>query len=142
VSILHRSIPWIMLISGLLTCTAFYEVFAPQAALQGTSLNSPMELLIVRHWGALVGLFGLLLIYGAFKAPARRLILAATTAGKAVFILLALLQGLQTVFPQAGAGIVIDSITVLLFATYLVFSTAAATTPVQRDAAAAASKSR
>jgi hypothetical protein len=50
------------------------------------------------------------------------MVLVAASAGKLVFILLALSQGLQLVLPQAGAGIVLDSISVLIFAIYLISS--------------------
>jgi hypothetical protein len=119
------SIKWIMLISGLLTCAAAYVLFVPDASLRslfGLPMTSPMTLIIVRHWGALVGLFGLMLIYGAFHESVRRMVLLTAGAGKAVFISLVLSQG-QHVVGQAGPGVVLDAIAVLLFAAYLILST-------------------
>jgi hypothetical protein len=81
-----------------------------------------MALIVVRHWGALIGLFGLMLIYGAFKETVRRMVLLVTSAGKAIFISLVLSQGQQFALSHAGPGLVIDSITVLLFAAYLILS--------------------
>jgi hypothetical protein len=138
VSILQKSIRWVMVISGLLTSTALYELFAPESALRaalGTTAISPMELITVRHWGALVGLFGLMLIYGAFAEAARRTVLVAASAGKAVFIVLALLQG-WAVLPQTHAGIVIDSVTVLLFTAYLASSRTLTTAGATQERAA------
>jgi hypothetical protein len=78
------SIKWVMLVSGLLTCATSYVLFAPEVSLRatfGVPTTSPMALIVVRHWGALIGL------------------------------------------SHAGLGLVIDSITLLLFAAYLISST-------------------
>ncbi len=51
-SILRRSIKWIMLISGLLTCTMFYAAVAPAASLQSTfgqALDGPVAEIVVRN---------------------------------------------------------------------------------------------
>jgi hypothetical protein len=125
VNAFQNSIKWIMLISGLLTCATSYVLFAPEASLRsafGVPITSPMALIVVRHWGALIGLFGLMLIYGAFKETVRRMVLLVTSAGKAIFISLVLSQGQQFALSHAGPGLVIDSITVLLFAAYLILS--------------------
>jgi hypothetical protein len=125
VSVFRRSIKWIMLISGILTCATAYVLFAPVESLRfafGLPISSPMALIVVRHWGALIGLFGLMLIYGAFKEPVRRMVLLAVSAGKAIFILLVLSQGQQFLRSQAGPGVVIDSVTVLIFAAYLILT--------------------
>ena len=64
------NIKWIMLVSGLLTCTLFYAAIAPQAALRsmfGESLDGQLAEIIVRNWGALLTLVGALQIYGAFN---------------------------------------------------------------------------
>jgi hypothetical protein len=120
----QRSIKWIMLVFGLSTCATAYVLFASDASLRatfGVSLSNPMTLIVVRHWGALVGLFGLMLVYGAFKESVRRMVLLTTATGKAIFISLVLSQG-QHFASQAGAGIVLDTIAVLLFAAYLISS--------------------
>jgi hypothetical protein len=73
---LAKQIQWIMVVSGALTCTMFYAAVAPEAALQsnfGESLDGAAAQIVVRNWGALVGLVGLMLIYGAFNhSPTRR----------------------------------------------------------------------
>jgi hypothetical protein len=61
-----------MLISGGLTFTMFYGLFAPQAALEsmfGASFNGTLENIVIRSWSALVGLMGAILIYGFFSFP-------------------------------------------------------------------------
>ena len=67
-------IKWVMLVAGALTTTTLYTAIAPDAAMQssfGQTLEGPLAELIVRNWGLLVGLVGLMLIYGAFVPPAR-----------------------------------------------------------------------
>ncbi len=61
----RASIKWIMLVSGVLTCTMVYAAIAPQAMLRsrfGESLEGPLADLIVRNWGALIFLIGAMLI--------------------------------------------------------------------------------
>src|SRR5215204_2516130 len=65
----NRSIKWIMIVCGVLTCTMVYAVIAPHAMLQSTfgeTLEGPLAYLIVRNWGALILLVGAMLIYGGF----------------------------------------------------------------------------
>jgi hypothetical protein len=121
-NIIQKSIKWVMVICGLLTCATSYVLFVPNASLQSALgvPSNPMVFILVRHWAALIGLFGLMLIYGAFKEAVRRMVLLATSAGKAVFISLVLLQGQHFVRSQAAPGLAIDSISVPLFATYLI----------------------
>ena len=68
-----RQIKAVMLIAGRLTSTMLYALVAPQAALQSTfgeGLDGPVAEIVVRNWGALIGLVGALLIYGAFQPAA------------------------------------------------------------------------
>ena len=121
--LLHRSIKWVMLVSGLLTCTMFYAVIAPEAVLQsnfGSSLEGSVAQIVVRNWGALIGLMGLLLVYGAFRESVRRTALLIAGTSKVVFIGLVLSFGQQFLQFQVGISVVVDSIMVLLFLTYLV----------------------
>ncbi|MEQ1757872.1 MAG: hypothetical protein ABL986_06100 [Vicinamibacterales bacterium] len=72
---LSRSMKWIMLVSGALTCTMIYAAIAPQAALQGTfgdALQGPVAEVVVRNWSVLITLMGAMLIYGALWAQAIR----------------------------------------------------------------------
>jgi hypothetical protein len=122
-NLLNRSIKWVMLVSGLLTCTMFYAAVAPGAALRssfGQTIDGPVAQIVVRNWGALIGLMGLLLIYGAFREPARRIALLVAGASKVVFIALVLSLGQQFLQFQVGVSVVVDSVMVLLFGTYLV----------------------
>ncbi len=113
---------WIMLVSGVLTCTMIYAAIAPQAALLSTfgeSLEGPVAEIVVRNWGALIALSGVLLIYGAYNHPFRPLILIVTGFGKLIFISLVLLHGRNFLSHQAGVAVVVDSVMVLLFLGYL-----------------------
>ena len=50
-------IKWIMLVSGVLTCTMIFAAIAPQAALRstfGATLEGPLAEIVVRNWGALI----------------------------------------------------------------------------------------
>jgi hypothetical protein len=115
-------IKWIMIVSGLLTCTMFYAAIAPQAALQGTfgeSLQGPVADIVVRNWGVLIGLMGVLLIYGAFNPAARTVALIVAGLSKVVFIVLVLSSGRAFLGHQAGIAVVSDVIQIVLFTVYL-----------------------
>jgi hypothetical protein len=114
---------WILLVSGLLTCTMIYAVIAPQAALLSTfgeSLEGPLMEIIVRNWGALITLMGVLLLYGAFNPPSRRLIVTVAGLSKLLFIALVLTYGRHYLGHQVGLAIAIDAVAVLLFSGYLI----------------------
>ena len=117
------SIKWIMLVSGILTCTMLYAFIAPQAALRstfGATLEGPVANIVVRNWGALIGLIGAMLIYGAFDPPGRPFIVSIAGLSKLVFIGLVLTQGRQVLGYQAGVAVVIDAVWVALFIVYLI----------------------
>ena len=116
-----------MLVSGLLTCTMFYALVAPDAALRssfGQSIDGAVAQIVVRNWGALIGLMGLLLIYGAFHESVRRVALVVVGASKVAFIVLVLSLGQEFLRHQVGVSVLVDSVMVMLFATYLVSTSA------------------
>jgi hypothetical protein len=119
--ILTANIKWIMLVSGLLTCTMFYAAIAPQASLRSTfgeGVEGAVAEIVVRNWGALIGIVGVLLIYGAFNPPLRPVALSVAGVSKIVFIGLVLTLGRQYL-GKAGVAIVVDAIMVAIFAVYL-----------------------
>ena len=121
-TIIVEKIKWIMLVSGALTCTMIYAALAPQAALQasfGETLQGPLAEIVVRNWGVLITLVGAMLIYGAYNAAARELVLGVAGVSKLAFILLVLAQGTRYLGQQAGIAIALDAIWVVLFALYL-----------------------
>ena len=122
-NLIVANIKWIMLVSGLLTCTLFYAAIAPQAALRsmfGESLDGQLAEIIVRNWGALLTLVGALQIYGAFNSISRSLIVVISSISKLVFVTLVMLYGRSFLGYQAGTAITIDLIIVILFVCYLI----------------------
>ena len=116
-----RHIKWVMLISGVLTCTMLYAAIAPSAALEfmfGESLQGPLAEIIVRNWAALIGIVGAMLIYGAFSASSRALVLTVACISKAVYIGLILGIGTQYL-AKTGISIVFDSVLIAIFCAYL-----------------------
>ena len=115
-------IKWIMLVSGVLTCTMIFAAVAPHAALRstfGVTLEGPLAEIVVRNWGALITLVGAMLIYGAFNPPTRTLVLTVAGLSKLTFIGLVLTYGTQYLGHQAGVLIAVDLIMVVLFICYL-----------------------
>lgn len=137
--LLRRSIKWVMLLAGVLTCTMFYALVAPEASLVanfGQSLEGPVAQIVVRNWGALISLMGILLIYGAFKEEARTLALLLAGASKLVFVVLVLTLGQPFLRFQAGVAIALDAVFILVFGVYLVAHRSRALAP-SRDPQAA-----
>lgn len=117
-----RHIHWIMTVSGVLTLTMVSAVVDPQAALRSTfgeTLSGPAATLVVRNWGALIGLMGAILIYAARKPPLRPLALTVAGTSKAIFIALVLMHGRLFLGYQAGVAVVVDLASVIVFAAYL-----------------------
>ncbi|MFN4115400.1 MAG: hypothetical protein ACK4F7_02745 [Inhella sp.] len=122
-SYLQRFMPGLMLVAGVLACTMFYAPIDPQAALRanfGQELEGPVAQIVVRNWGVLIGLMGLLLTVGAFREPVRKLTLLLAGASKLAFIALVLTLGQPLLQFQVGVAVMIDAVFVLLFAVYLI----------------------
>lgn len=121
-SAIVANIKWIMIVSGALTCTLLCATVAPKAAVQST-FGEPLEgramELVARNWGALIGLIGVVLIYGAYNPPGRPLILIVADVSQLSFIGLVLSQGTKYLSRQAGVAVVADLVMVALFAVYL-----------------------
>jgi uncharacterized RDD family membrane protein YckC len=116
---------WVMLLSGLLTCTMLLGVVSPENSLKtnfGDKLEGPLAGIIVRNWAALIGLIGIMLIYGAFTPTVRRFSLIIAGISKCVFIILILSLGQTYLKFGVGTAVIIDSIMVALFITYLLLS--------------------
>jgi hypothetical protein len=117
------NIKWLMLVSGALTCTMLYAAIAPQAALQsnfGEALEGSVSEIVVRNWGALIGLVGAMLIYAAYHPATRPLVLTVAGISKLTFIILVLVHGQQYLDEQAGVAIAVDAVWVLLFVGYFI----------------------
>ena len=121
-NIIVRNIKWIMLFSGVITCSTFFAVIAPQVALLsmfGSDLTEPLANLVVRSWGFLVSIMGILLIYGAFNEDARMLCIIMAGISKIGFLFLILIFGTDYI-DNLWVTIVFDTIVVLTLATYVV----------------------
>lgn len=120
--IIVANIFWIMLVSGVLTLTMLFAFVAPQAALRsnfGETLEGPVADIVVRNWGALIGLIGAMLVYGAYDEPSRPLVLVVAAISKIVFIGLVLSQGARFLRKQVGVAVVVDAVMIVLFGVYL-----------------------
>lgn len=120
-----KSLKWIMLVAGVLTCTMLYAAIDPLGALRatfGATLeDGPLVQIVVRNWGVLITLVGALLIYGAYRPTSRPLVLVLAVVSKLVFISLVLTYG-QAYLGKAGLTIGFDLVVVVLLALGLVQS--------------------
>ena len=117
-----KYIKWVMLVSGVLTATTFYGLFAPQAAVEsmfGASFGGPLETLIIRSWSSLVGLIGLVLIFGAFSERNRVFCISIAALSKVVFVSLVLVYG-QAFLGTAAPAIIMDCFVIVLTLSFLV----------------------
>lgn len=116
-----KNTKWVMLVSGIMTFTMFYGVFAPQAALEsmfGVSFNGTLEGIIIRSWSALVGLIGVILIYGFYSQKNRVFSISVAAFSKVVFVSLVLIYG-QEFIGKAALAIAMDCVVIILSAAYL-----------------------
>jgi hypothetical protein len=117
-----KNIKWVMLVSGVLTATMFYGLFAPQSALEsmfGASFNGSLESIIIRSWSALVGLIGAVLIFGAFSEKHRVFSISIAAFSKSIFVSLILVYG-QTFLGKTAPAIVMDCAVIVLAVVFLV----------------------
>lgn len=122
--IFDRVMKWVMIGSGLLTCTLVTAAFAPEMALMsafGESMSGPLADTVVRNWGILITLIGLFLIYGAFVPSSRKPALLMAAASKAAFVSLVLAAG-DRYMPKAMGPVVIDSVLVVVYLAYVLTS--------------------
>jgi hypothetical protein len=116
-----KNVKWVMLVSGVLTFTMFYGLFAPQAALEsmfGVSFNGTLENIVIRSWSALVGLIGVILIYGFFSQKDRVFSISIAAFSKVVFVSLVLLYG-QEFLGKAASAVAMDCVVIILSGVYL-----------------------
>ena len=121
-NLIIANMKWIMIVFCALTCTMLFASIAPRAALQATfgdSMEGPLAEIIVRNWGALIGLVGAMLIYGAYRPSVRLLVLTIAGISKLIFVGLVVAQGsryLGKVGPARG----VDLAMVALYVGYLI----------------------
>ncbi|MEL6871013.1 MAG: hypothetical protein AAFO81_14530 [Pseudomonadota bacterium] len=71
----------------------------------GESLSGPIANIVVRNWGALISLIGLMLIYAAFNPASRKLVASVAATSKFIWCGLVVIFGSQYL---STAGIVIS----------------------------------
>ena len=120
-NIVTQNIKWLIITAGLLTCTMVSAVFAPQATLIGIfgdALTQPLAQVVVRSWGFLIFLMGILLIYCSYNPVKRKLILAVVSISKIVFVTLVVIFGTQYI-SKSILTLILDSIFSLIFIYYI-----------------------
>ena len=126
---------WVMLVSGILTSSMVIGLFSPQSLQQsnfGSAMDGALADVVVRNWAALVGLMGIMLVCGAFNPSIRRYSLIIAGTSKVIFIILVLTYGRQFLTFGAGTAVIVDTIMIVLFVTYLLF-TASRKSPASID---------
>ena len=121
-SVIVDNMKWIMLVSGLFTCSMLQAFIRPGASLTamfGESTTETVGLMVVRNWGALIALVGAMLIYGAYHVDMRPIVLIVAGVSKLVFIGLIVSHGGRFLRGQAKMAIVVDSLMIVVFALYL-----------------------
>lgn len=116
---------WVMVIAGLLTCTMFQAVISPQSSLLsnfGQTIDGHLADIVVRNWGALITIEGIMLIYAAFVEAVKRFVLVVAGSSKIIFIVLVVTSAENYLSFGAGTAVIVDSIIVVLFAAYLLLT--------------------
>jgi hypothetical protein len=119
--ILVAQFKWVMLVGGLLTMSMLLMALAPRRASRmmfGAAPQDPLALMLARNWGAMIFFSAGMLVWGAFHAEVRPLVLTVCAAGKLTFI--GLVLGQPAFRAKAMAAVVIDGLLVALFVAYLI----------------------
>lgn len=117
-----QNIDWVLIVSGLLTCSMISMALAPRFAMRSTFgevAEGPVANLIARSWGAMIFASGLMLIYAAWHAEARLPILLFSIVGKLGFVALVLAEP-RFRRPSALIAALGDVVIVALLSWYLV----------------------
>lgn len=105
-----------LLVFGALTLTMIGTVFAPQEVLMatfGAAFDDPLALMIVRSWGALIGLIGGMLVYAAFHPDQRRPLVIGAMISKIMFLGLLITYG--AAYLAAAMGVIIADTAAIAF---------------------------
>jgi len=110
----------ILLVSGVATMGGIVQFFAPRPLLKllyGVETSEPTTLLLARHWGLLIFLVGVLLVYSAYNPSIRDPVLVVASLEKIVFAGLIFLSPVKRTFVAtfAAAG---DTAFVILYGVY------------------------
>ena len=111
---------WILLVSGILTTFAIFIFLYPGRFYQSVFKLERVPVVyifVARHWGLLLSMTGLLLVYAAFNEKVWDLAIVFASVEKMVFIGMVMFGPLNRsrVFTRLAIG---DGLIVLLFALY------------------------
>jgi hypothetical protein len=117
-----RNIDWVLVVSGLATCSMLLMAAAPRFSMRfifDEVAEGPVAALIARSWGAMIFASGVMLIYAAYHAEVRLPVLLYSIAGKLGF---AALVFLTPAFRSRMAALlaVADLVIVTLLSWYLI----------------------
>lgn len=119
--LISDNIFWILIAAGVVTSTMLATAVAPARVFQGlfgASLEGRLGDLLMRNWGLLIGMSGLLLIYAAWDENIRVPVMLFSIVGKLSFAAYVLAAGAE--LKAARGGAVLDLIISGLFIAYLV----------------------
>ncbi|MGD1935590.1 MAG: hypothetical protein ACFB0Z_13995 [Candidatus Phaeomarinobacter sp.] len=119
-AVITDNIFWILIVSGVVTSTMLLAAVAPRAVFKqffGSVLEGPLGNAVMRNWGLVIGMSGLLLIYAAYDETIRTPIMAFSIVGKLFFVGLVFTAGSS--LKAARGGAIIDLLIAGLFSAYL-----------------------
>lgn len=112
---------WILFVSGVVTSSMLAAVVAPRAVFEqffGTALDGPLGNAIMRNWGLVIGMSGLLLIYAAYDETVRTPIMLFSIVGKLFFSVQVFAAG--STLKAARGGAIVDLVIGVVFCAYLI----------------------
>jgi hypothetical protein len=118
----ERDIFWILIASGIATCSMLTMAVMPRFAVRfvfGEDTAGASGMLVARSWGAMIFTSGLLLVASAYHPDFRLPVLLNAIAGKLGFAALVFANGRRYLARPAFAMALADLAMVLLFVWYL-----------------------
>ena len=116
-------IKWIMLLAGLISCSAIWGAFQPKDALDymfDKTLKGALADVIVRDWAVLLTLVGGMLIYGAFQVQHRIPVLVIACVSKLTFLGLMIGYGRDYFEEHVGYAVAAEVLMVGVFIAFLI----------------------
>jgi hypothetical protein len=117
-----QNINIILYITGGITACMIFQFIAPKLFLKkamNITLQDEAGLFFAQHWGILVFLFGILLIFSAVYPEIRKSVLIAASVEKAAFVFMILLNIKKDFVRGMIPAAVFDTLCVVLYLIYL-----------------------